>query len=289
MSVGIEVTAVRELGALDELRKEWATLHWDAAPGSPFEHPAWAETWAKYYVPEGDLECVAVRDRALDCSLIGFVPLYGRHRGLPGIRGTCIQPLGTGRTQALTEVVQVLSLPGRTGEVVRAVLRHVEALEGWNWAQLSLGPTQGWLLPQWLGDPARATIRHSKTRPGVIFDELPSDIDALPDTDQLHVVGLAAATPVIVAQQAEPTAAPAIAPSRQPSLQRSQPPFQPSQASLQPPLQAFPEPALEPSPEPSLGSTLIASGILRKPHASEFDALAPIRRMSQAEKIAFFS
>ena len=121
----------------------------------------------------------------------------------------------------------------------------------------------------------------------------PSDIDALPDTDQLHVVGLAAATPVIVAQQAEPTAAPAIAPSRQPSLQRSQPPFQPSQASLQPPLQAFPEPALEPSPEPclepSLGSTLIASGILRKPHASEFDALAPIRRMSQAEKIAFFS
>jgi len=73
----------------------------------------------------------------------------------------------------------VLSLPGRTGEVVRAVLRHVEALEGWNWAQLSLGPTQGWLLPQWLGDPARATIRYSKTRPGVIFDELPSDIDAL--------------------------------------------------------------------------------------------------------------
>jgi hypothetical protein len=121
----------------------------------------------------------------------------------------------------------------------------------------------------------------------------PSDIDALPDTDQPHVVELAAATPVIVAQQAEPTAAPAIAPSRQPSLQRSQPPFQPSQASLQPPLQAFPEPALEPSPEPSLepslGSTLIASGILRKPHASEFDALAPIRRMSQAEKIAFFS
>jgi len=121
----------------------------------------------------------------------------------------------------------------------------------------------------------------------------PSDIDALPDTDQPHVVELAAATPVIVAQQAEPTAAPAIAPSRQPSLQRSQPPFQPSQASLQPPLQAFPEPALEPSPEPSLepslGSTLIASGILRKPHASEFDALAPIRRMSQAEKIALFS
>jgi hypothetical protein len=38
-----------------------------------------------------------------------------------------------------------------------------------------------------------------------------------------------------------------------------------------------------------LGSALIANGILRKRDASEPDPLAPIRRMSQAEKIAFFS
>jgi len=38
-----------------------------------------------------------------------------------------------------------------------------------------------------------------------------------------------------------------------------------------------------------LGSTLIANGILRKPNASGPDPLAPIRRLSQAEKIAFFS
>ena len=43
------------------------------------------------------------------------------------------------------------------------------------------------------------------------------------------------------------------------------------------------------SVEPSLGSALIANGILRKPGASVSDPLAPIRRMSQAEKIAFFS
>jgi CelD/BcsL family acetyltransferase involved in cellulose biosynthesis len=179
MSVRIEVSAIRELGALAELRKEWATLHCDSAPSSPFEHPAWAETWAKYYVPEGDLECVAVRDHALDCPLIGFAPLYRRRRGVPGIRATCIQPLGTGRSQAITEVVQVLSLPERTSDVVRAVLRHLEALEGWNWVQLSLGCTQGWLVPQWLDDPARAVIYQSKTRPCVILDELPSDMDAL--------------------------------------------------------------------------------------------------------------
>ncbi|MBB4392615.1 hypothetical protein GGD62_001699 [Bradyrhizobium sp. ERR14] len=44
-----------------------------------------------------------------------------------------------------------------------------------------------------------------------------------------------------------------------------------------------------PLPEPSLGATILASGILQKPRAPANDPLAPIRRMTQAEKIAFFS
>ncbi|MCA6111399.1 hypothetical protein [Bradyrhizobium cenepequi] len=64
---------------------------------------------------------------------------------------------------------------------------------------------------------------------------------------------------------------------------------------------ALPEPQAEVPPEPSfvappeppveisLGSTIIASGIIKKPTAAANDPLAPIRRMSQAEKIAFFS
>jgi hypothetical protein len=50
-----------------------------------------------------------------------------------------------------------------------------------------------------------------------------------------------------------------------------------------------PAPAVEPAMEVSLGSTIIASGMLRKPGPPANDPLAPIRRMSQAEKIAFFS
>ncbi len=46
---------------------------------------------------------------------------------------------------------------------------------------------------------------------------------------------------------------------------------------------------IQPSFESSLGSTLIASGIVRRPYAAGPDPLAPIRRMSQAEKIAFLS
>jgi hypothetical protein len=104
----------------------------------------------------------------------------------------------------------------------------------------------------------------------------PSDIDLPADTahDEIDVTEPPPAGPVLVAQPA-PTAVPAISPSLQPSLQ--------------PPLQASPKPSPEASPEPSLGSALIASGLLRKPNASHSDPLAPIRRMSQAEKIAFFS
>jgi hypothetical protein len=48
-----------------------------------------------------------------------------------------------------------------------------------------------------------------------------------------------------------------------------------------------PKPA--PIHQPSLGASLVADGIVRRPDTSVIDPLAPIRRMSQAEKIAFFS
>jgi hypothetical protein len=89
----------------------------------------------------------------------------------------------------------------------------------------------------------------------------PADTDDTSDTDsdEIHVAESPPADPIIVAQEPEPTAAPAQPLAIQPSLQLS------------------------------LGSTLIASGIVRRPNASVSDPLAPIRRMSQAEKIAFFS
>ena len=63
----------------------------------------------------------------------------------------------------------------------------------------------------------------------------------------------------------------------------------PQATVLRPSFPVSPSIAPQPIVEPSLGSTLIASGILRKPNVPANDPLAPIRRMSQAEKIAFFS
>jgi hypothetical protein len=73
-----------------------------------------------------------------------------------------------------------------------------------------------------------------------------------------------------------------------------EPPPAPSEIAAEKPGPAVaPPPEIQPSDPPSfevsLGSTLIANGIVRRPHAAGLDPLAPIRRMSQAEKIAFFS
>jgi hypothetical protein len=64
-------------------------------------------------------------------------------------------------------------------------------------------------------------------------------------------------------------------------------------AAMEAPAEVPPQVNAEPQPQPpmevSLGSSIIASGLVRKPRSAANDPLAPIRRMSQAERIAFFS
>ena len=67
---------------------------------------------------------------------------------------------------------------------------------------------------------------------------------------------------------------------------------EPVAAIAEPPVEMPPQPAaavLAPAVEMSLGSSILASGMLSKPAKPANDPLAPIRRMSQVEKIAFFS
>ncbi|MGB8399306.1 MAG: hypothetical protein WCE35_10965, partial [Bradyrhizobium sp.] len=92
-----------------------------------------------------------------------------------------------------------------------------------------------------------------------------SEIDALL-AEAARIAEPAPPEPAVVAEVPEPIAEPA-APAVRPA----------------------PRPAEEPSPGISLGSTIIASGIVRNPNVAANDPLAPIRRMSQVEKIALFS
>jgi hypothetical protein len=108
-------------------------------------------------------------------------------------------------------------------------------------------------------------------------DPISDDEVAEAIAEQPHPVEPAPIVPAIMAKAPEPVAAPTLPPVQQVV---QPPPPQPA---------AAPAPAPAPAVEMSLGSSLIASGMLRKPVMAANDPLAPIRRMSQAEKIAFFS
>ncbi|MDO9295846.1 MAG: hypothetical protein Q7U29_07905, partial [Bradyrhizobium sp.] len=101
----------------------------------------------------------------------------------------------------------------------------------------------------------------------------PTDFDdaAEMESAEAAVAEIAPADPVSVAPEREPEPEPMAAAAEPPA----------AEPSLQPSLQA--------AEEPSLGASLISRGILSRPQPAGADPLAPIRRMSQAEKIAFFS
>ncbi|SHL55591.1 hypothetical protein SAMN05444159_6194 [Bradyrhizobium lablabi] len=113
------------------------------------------------------------------------------------------------------------------------------------------------------------------------LDDSDIELDSGPDPDETDAAPWPV-EPVIVAREAEPQEAePMASPTQAEAMQ----------APLQPSLEnAVAERAVAERPlESSLGSSLIASGIVTKPAASASDPLAPLRRMSQAEKIALFS
>jgi hypothetical protein len=120
------------------------------------------------------------------------------------------------------------------------------------------------------------------------YDEALLDMVALemgaPDPDDIDDAPSAAADEIDAMELLEPPPAKPITVARE-TVPLAAPEPLPVQASLQPSL----EPAPKPDVQPSLGSTFLAGGFLQKPKLSASDPLAPIRRMSQAEKIAFFS
>jgi len=120
------------------------------------------------------------------------------------------------------------------------------------------------------------------------YDEALLDMVALemgaPDPDEFDDAPVAAADEIDAMELPEPMPAEPVTFASE-TVPWAAPQPLPAQASLQPSL----EPSPKPDVEPSLGSTFLAGGFLQKPKPSASDPLAPIRRMSQAEKIAFFS
>ncbi|MGY4261224.1 chemotaxis protein histidine kinase CheA [Bradyrhizobium sp. USDA 4516] len=111
--------------------------------------------------------------------------------------------------------------------------------------------------------------------------------------EEMRVAEAMAAEPKVVAPAIQPEPAPAPAPKVEVRAEVKIEPVAVAPIAetlvMPPPLRPAVEPAPAPAAEISLGSTIIASGLLKRPTVAANDPLAPIRRMSQAEKIAFFS
>jgi hypothetical protein len=115
------------------------------------------------------------------------------------------------------------------------------------------------------------------SRPGDIVApsaEAAAETDAAQDDAVLDMIALEMATPDFAEDAAVPLYTPAPDPAEPVIVAQNSEPFPASQS---------------PVVEPSLGASLIANGIVQTSNPSAADPLAPIRRMSQAEKIALFS
>jgi CelD/BcsL family acetyltransferase involved in cellulose biosynthesis len=171
----LTVTHVRSHGAAAALAEDWQALYRVAGRDNPFAAPDWLLPWARHFVPESDLDIFAVyRDR----TLVGVAPWYFKRRPPLPPR---LQLLGSGRHDALTELPQVLTMPGESRSVLRAVIGEWARQAGdWAWLELPLTADQGWLEPEWLaGTPLeRGIVEHKTTRAAVVLD-LPSDVTAL--------------------------------------------------------------------------------------------------------------
>ena len=167
---------------------------------------------------------------------------------------------------------EATSAEGRVAETADKAATGSEAAQA-SFAEAALAEAEAADLAQVTGVAADA---HDEAVLDMVAMEMgapePFDIDdtAAMIVEEAHIAPQAPAEPEMMAHAPEPIAGPA-----------------------KPPAETPPQAAIAPKPEPpmevSLGSTIIASGLVRRPNTAANDPLAPIRRMSQAEKIAFFS
>ncbi|MHC2252375.1 hypothetical protein ACVILK_002067 [Bradyrhizobium embrapense] len=186
--------------------------------------------------------------------------------------------------------------PAATPSVEVAAAAMPEPNEAWLRAEAALAEAEA-------AELARVTEAAADAQDEAVLDLIamemgapdPIDEEAIAEemraAEELRVAEAMAAEPEMDAPAIQPEPAPPPEPTVEVKVEP-----QPMAAAL---IEAAPTAAPPPLPttveapapvaEVSLGSTIIASGLLKKPNVAANDPLAPIRRMSQAEKIAFFS
>lgn len=142
-----------ELAALEP---EWIDLFVRARAKNPFAHPSWVIPWFRHFVPDRDERIVVAMRR--EGELVAVAPIYYRHYGVGPLRARALQVAGGSprSNDRLTEMSEILTLPGDRRKIFRGLVHHL-ALEvgGWDWLGVTLSPGQGWFEGDWLPDDWR--------------------------------------------------------------------------------------------------------------------------------------
>jgi hypothetical protein len=200
---------------------------------------------------------------------------------------------GDKTAEGMAEAVEMASTIGETkaanGDPAAAQLEtetaeaSVEAIEATAEPADAYDPQDDAVLDMIAAEMAAPDSDEAYVPPGMKLDE--GDTAELPEAEPIAVAEQAAPAAMPVQSAPETVALSVEASIESPEAARKTPLEPPLEPPLGPPL----GPSLEPSLGLSLGSSLIANGIVQRPRATRPDPLAPIRRMSQNEKIAFFS
>jgi CelD/BcsL family acetyltransferase involved in cellulose biosynthesis len=171
----LEITPLTTEEDLEALRPEWLRLFEQSRVANPFAHPDWLIAWARHFVGRGELYVLAVRSGG---DLVGVAPFSRKSVPRFGPRVTTIRMLGAGRNSHLTELPQVLTAPGQSRRVLRAVVNSLCDESGsWDWAEVSLGTDQGWFEREWIprrGPGSGCAAIHKATRAFVVVPLAPT-------------------------------------------------------------------------------------------------------------------
>lgn len=164
---------VRSRAALERLTREWTELYRRSATPNPFAHPAWVTAWLDHYSGEEELYVVTLRSGS---RLVGLAP-FCRSRAVSG--GIGLRLAGAAPREKLTEIPEILIAGHPARKVLRVLVRFllVDRVADWDWAELKLGPRQGWFESDWLPREAEARgARFTQTSSAAfVVVDLPAD------------------------------------------------------------------------------------------------------------------
>lgn len=173
--MAVQVTCIDTAEGFQVLREEWGSLVETAAKASVFTTWEWQHVWWRHYGAGRPLRLLVAREEG---RLLGLLPLYFQPvTPLAGLTVWLMRLIGTGGDTS-PDYLEPPLMPGREGEVARALVEAALTLPGWDvlaWTDLEPEGPVGVAASQALRASRLPNRRGTSAR--ISFVPLPSSWD----------------------------------------------------------------------------------------------------------------